>query len=323
MARSIVVWGGPPYLGPANSTHSEMARAFRELGHEVLYLELEGDPAPFREACARSPGPVAGTALAPGGVTLARIPKVALLPYALFGPSHFVNARLASRQLRRLDRLLELDGPVVIHRGWFTSRLVGVLEGARHVYDCVDDHLVSEEVVRRPMLVRRVTREEGRLLEAADLTVCVSEVLAEGRRRIARRCVVLPNAARAEDFDGEFPEPGAISHLPRPRALFVGRVGPKVDTDLIAVAARRAPSVAWVLAGEVRGVRLDGLPSNVHALGTVAHRDVPAIARHCDVGIAPLKLTPWNRASSQLKFGDYMAAGLPVVSTALPVPESL
>jgi glycosyltransferase involved in cell wall biosynthesis len=135
--------------------------------------------------------------------------------------------------------------------------------------------------------------------------------------------VALPNASRAEDFEGDLPEPGAISGLPRPRALFVGRVGPKVDTVLVAEAARRTPSVAWVLAGEVRGVSLTGLPPNVHALGTVAHRDVPAIARHCDVGIAPLKLTPWNRASWQLKFGDYMAAGLPVVSTALPVPESL
>jgi hypothetical protein len=38
MARSIVVWGGPPYFGPANSPQEEMARAFRSLGSDVLYL---------------------------------------------------------------------------------------------------------------------------------------------------------------------------------------------------------------------------------------------------------------------------------------------
>ena len=326
MARSIVIWGGPPYLGPANSTHSEMARAFRELGHDVLYLELEGDAGAFRDARRRRPGPVRGTARAEDGTVIARIPKVPMAPYALFGPSHRANMRLAAGQLGRLAPVWMREGEgdtVVIHRGWFSSRLAWKLPGARHVYDCVDDHLVSEEVVGRPALVRRVRREEGRLLEAAELTVCVSDVLAETRREIARRCIVLPNASRPADFEGEFPEPEPLAGLPRPRALFLGRVGPKVDTDLIAAAARAASSVAWVLAGEVRGADLGPLPTNVLALGTVPHRDMPALAAHCDVGVAPLRLTKWNRASSQLKFGDYMAAGLPVVSTPLPVPESL
>ncbi len=318
MARSIVIWGGPPYFGPRDSTHEEMARACRALGCDVLYLELEGDAGPFREAMASVPGPVDHTALAPDGIVVDRIPKVPLAPYALFGPSHWANMKLAEAQLERLAPVWRHDDPVIMHRGWFSSKLMWAHAEARHVYDCVDDHTVASAVAGKPGLQQRVLDEERETLEAADLTVCVSDVLSVERKPIARRCIVLPNAARPEMFAGTFAEPEVIAGLPRPRALFIGALTPKIDLALVEEAVKAAPEVSWIFAGDVCGVRVSRLPGNVKLLGETSHDDMPALAAHSDVGIAPLVVNDWNRASSPMKYCDYMAAGLPFVSTAMP-----
>ncbi len=348
MARSIVVWGGPPFLGPANSTHEEMARAFRALGCDVLYLELEGDARPFKETVSRSPGPEPGTARTPEGITLARIPKVPCAPYAMTRITHAVHMLLAERQLERLapawwredpappGRSLALPwrSPVMIHRGWFSASLARAFRGARHVYDCVDDHAAAPEVAASARRVRRVEREEAKLVKACDLTVCVTGVLADARSAKARRCVVLPNASRPEMFEGEFDprgqspcaasrEPEELAGLPRPRALFLGWLGPRVDMQLVTEAATSDPGIIWVFAGDVRGVSVKMLPENVRLLGPVRHDDMPALAAHSDVGIVPLRRDRWCRACSPMKIGDYLAAGLPVVSTPLPAAEGL
>ena len=41
----------------------------------------------------------------------------------------------------------------------------------------------------------------------------------------------------------------------------------------------------------------------------------------CSVGIVPYSITPYNTSSFPLKIFEYLAAGLPVVSTALPAAE--
>ncbi|MHC5055973.1 MAG: glycosyltransferase [Planctomycetota bacterium] len=323
MGRSVVVWGGPPYFGPANSIQEEMARAFRELGCEVLYLELEGDAEHFRRALSDSPGPAEGTALAPEGTVVARVPKVPFAPYALFGPSHWANMKLAAGQLERLAPVWRQGEPVMVNYGWFASQLVWGEPDARHVYDCIDDHTAAVGVEGRPGLEQRVLDGERDMLEGADLTTCLSRALASERKGIARRCVVLPNAVRAGMFEGEFAEPKALSGLPRPRALFIGTFGPKIDPGLVAEAARAAPEVAWVFAGDVRGVSVRRMPKNVKLLGETPHGDMPALAAHSDVGVAPLTPSNWNRASAPMKFCDYMAAGLPMVTRTIPAAEDL
>jgi len=323
VGRSVVVWGGPPYFGPANSVQEEMARAFRELGCDVLYLELEGDPEPFRQARTDSPGPVEGTTLAPDGTVIARVPKVPLAPYAMFGPSHWANTKLAISQLDRLSSVWLRDEPVMVHYAWFNSRLVWERSEARHVYDCIDDHTAAVGIEGRPGLEQRVLDGEREMLEAVDLTTCLSRALAVERKPIARRCAVLANAVRPGIFEGEFAEPRALAGLARPRALFIGTFGPKIDPGLVAQAARATPEIAWVFAGDIRGVRLPRMPGNVTLLGETPHDDMPALAAHADVSVAPLTRSNWNRASAPMKFCDYMAAGLPMVTRPIPAAEDL
>jgi teichuronic acid biosynthesis glycosyltransferase TuaH len=323
MGGSIVIWGGPPYFGHADSVQAEMARAFRALGNDVLYLELEGDGAPFRGESRMCPGPVAGTAVSSEGIIVARIAKVPLAPFAMVNSILSVNMGMAVRQLRWLEPIWQDSRPMLVVYGWFASALAQAFPGARLVYDCIDEHRAADGVEGNASRIEHVWEHEQRLMNSAVLTVCVSAPLAEDRRAAAARLIVLPNASDTSWCRDSFAEPSGIADLPHPRALFLGRIGPKVDLELVRAAAAADGAIAWVLAGEVVGPGADAMPPNVRVLGRVHHDDLAPVAAHCDCGVAPLRPTAWNRASSPLKFGEYAAAGLPVVSSPIPAAEML
>jgi glycosyltransferase involved in cell wall biosynthesis len=323
MAGSIVVWGGPPYFGPANSTHEEMARAFRLLGYDVLYLELEGEASHFRKEAKISPGPVNGTAISGEGILVARIPKLPLVPYAMVKSIRGVHAGMAAKQLRWLEPIWQDEKATMVLYGWFATEMVSAFGGARIIYDCVDEHRSAEGIEGDAGRVEYVWSEEKRLLASATLTTCVSAQLAEERAPVAKHLVVLPNASDPGWAKGTFTEPESIRDLPRPRALFLGRVGPKVDLELIRAAASADASIGWIVAGEAIGPAPVKMPSNVRVMGRMHHDDLAPIAAHCDCGIAPLRDNAWNRASWPLKYGDYVAAGLPIVTARLPAAEEL
>jgi glycosyltransferase involved in cell wall biosynthesis len=67
---------------------------------------------------------------------------------------------------------------------------------------------------------------------------------------------------------------------------------------------------------------LEGL-RNVHLLGQKPYQSLPAYAKGFDVGILPFVVNELTLAANPLKLREYLAAGLPVVSSAIPEAEKL
>ena len=57
---------------------------------------------------------------------------------------------------------------------------------------------------------------------------------------------------------------------------------------------------------------------NLHFLGRKPYADLPAYCRHFDVGLIPFKVNDLTRSVNPIKLREYLAAGLPVVSTPMP-----
>jgi glycosyltransferase involved in cell wall biosynthesis len=57
---------------------------------------------------------------------------------------------------------------------------------------------------------------------------------------------------------------------------------------------------------------------NLHLLGPKAYETLPAYLKGFDVAILPAALNAYTRGMFPMKFFEYLAAGCPVVSTALP-----
>ena len=92
-----------------------------------------------------------------------------------------------------------------------------------------------------------------------------------------------------------------------------------MDVELIAGLARQRPDASVVVIGPTATPRGSGanLP-NVHWLGPRDHQLLPDYLRFFDVGLIPFRHVPVAHNANPIKLYEYLAAGVPVVSTALP-----
>ena len=57
---------------------------------------------------------------------------------------------------------------------------------------------------------------------------------------------------------------------------------------------------------------------NVHIISRKPREEIPAYLSHFDIGIIPFKINEMTKTMNTQKMYEYLAAGLPIVSTPLP-----
>jgi len=159
---------------------------------------------------------------------------------------------------------------------------------------------------------------------AADVVVGVSDALVADCLAVGVAARRIPNGCDVAHYARPRREPDALAALGRPRVVFSGAWNWRVDTDLVAAAAAALPEFSFVVVGAVDGPL--PMSANVHSVGAVPYDDLPAHLQFADVGIVPYRRGTFNDASCPLKVYEYLAAGLPVVSTGVGtdgLPEEL
>ncbi len=129
---------------------------------------------------------------------------------------------------------------------------------------------------------------------------------------------IIANGFDARLFRRGHEEPVSLQSIPRPRAGYVGTIQGRVDLDLLTQVARLRPNVSWILLGPVWEssdvAALKALP-NVFLLGAKTHDRVPAYVEALDVGLIVHRDDALTASMDPLKLYEYLAMGIPVVST--------
>lgn len=200
----------------------------------------------------------------------------------------------------------------------YYGRILPFLPRRGALYDCNDNHL--EFPGTSPWArgyLERVTRQVDRVVISAPL---LRELITPLRQS---GIVEIANGVDWPLFDAAWQAPRApldISGLKRPRIGYAGALAPWIDFELLAQVARNFPEASLVLigppvAGETDpGRHFKGL-DNVHLLGSRPHEDLPQYLLEMDVALIPFRVNALTRGVNPNKLHEYMAVGLPVVST--------
>ncbi len=229
-----------------------------------------------------------------------------------------LNAAILTGTLRRLCRRLSLKRPILWSFLPNVGRLLGRLDEDMVIYHCVDEYSQFSGVPKHALL-----RMESDLVRRADLVLTSSERLCEERRPANPNTHFIPHGVDLEHFAQALDEttivPEDLRRLPRPIVGFIGLLADWVDLGLLRAIAQARPSWSIALIGrastDLAPVR--GLP-NVHLLGQKPFSALPSYCRGIDVGIIPFRLNQLTLRANPLKLREYLAAGLPVISTPMP-----
>src|SRR5690606_22223352 len=205
-----------------------------------------------------------------------------------------------------------------------TTQLFPMAAFEKIVYHCVD-----EIGAQRGMPRAEIDAAEQELLARADYCFVTAEALLEDRRDRCGSIHYFPNVADFDHFaaarDAETRVPEDLAVLGRPVVGFIGAITEqKMDFAHVRALALAHPEYAIALIGKVgegdpwaSAEPLRGLP-NVHLLGPQPYASLPSYLKGFDVAILPSAANDYTRGMFPMKFFEYLAAGRPVVSTALP-----
>jgi glycosyltransferase involved in cell wall biosynthesis len=196
----------------------------------------------------------------------------------------------------------------------------GAIRPAVAVYYCTDRLAESSPGARR------IAPHEQALMARADVVLTTGVGLQRYAEAHASRAVLLPAGVRADEFAAaaraaraeSAERPRLLRDRPGPVVGFVGSLRPATDLALLTAAARHAPDLTFVAAGPVMAdVRpLEACP-NVILPGALSHAEAMRWIAAFDVGILPYVRNPFTHDLMPMKLKEYLAAGLPIVSTPL------
>ena len=235
-----------------------------------------------------------------------------------------LNRLLLQMQVKRAMRKLNFQRPINWVFNPAAAIIAGTLGEERVVYYCVDEYTALNGVSQNNM-----GELERQLLSRADLVIVSAERLYRVKSAIHSNTHMIRHGVDFENFrkalEPETQIPEDLRKLPRPVIGYFGLMSSDwFDVPLMAHAARSIPEASIVLIGKVTMdmSELKALP-NVHILGHRPYSSLPAFAKGFDVAVIPFPISEATLNANPLKAREYLAAGLPVVSTAIPEVQAL
>jgi glycosyltransferase involved in cell wall biosynthesis len=216
---------------------------------------------------------------------------------------------------RELPRLIGDDAERTV---WlYTPMPVEVARSLRPtalVYDVMDDLAAFRFAPRELVLRQRQALREADVVFAGGRTLHQSAV-----EHGAAGAHCFPSGVEPEHYAPAIAERRRRGGGP-PVAGYVGVIDERIDLDLVRDLAGALPEWEIRMVGPVLKIDPASLPQapNLVYPGSRQYAELPSVMAGFDVGLMPFALNEATRSISPTKTLEYLAAGLPVVSTRVP-----
>ncbi len=230
----------------------------------------------------------------------------------------FVLSTISYKRVELSKKKLDFNRPIVWSYNPLDTRFLDE-ESRVTVFDAVD-HWAYHPAYRNQ--ANRLLSNYKKIQEKADVIFTVSEVLKNELFQGREDARWVPNGVDWEHYQKrEKARPDDLKGIPQPIAGYVGVIQERFDIKLVQKLANLLPRYSFVFIGpiwkktrsEIRQ-KLSGL-ANVYFLGAKPYQSVPDYLSCFKVGLIPHKNNRLTRSMDPMKIYEYLACGLPVVST--------
>ena len=155
---------------------------------------------------------------------------------------------------------------------------------------------------------------EKEFMTIADAVVVTSQGLLEKKRDLCKACFLVKNAVNIELFSKGFnPEISATKTIG-----YIGSIDDRLDYDMLEALIKRLPEAQFVFVGRIVYKKAEEILSKypqVVFTGPKSVDQLPGLLHGFSLGIIPFVKNEFTQGIYPLKINEYLAAGLPVVTT--------
>lgn len=213
--------------------------------------------------------------------------------------------------LKRAIKKLKFSDPVMINAFNPTvgMSLLNHLDVSQSIYYCYD------EIGASGWGSKHGKRLENKFARSVDQIIVSSTALLASKSRLNKETQLIKNGVDFELFHQAYQNK---THADRPQIGYVGSIDFRIDFHLLLQVVKRLPGCDFTFVGRITDwdahIKLKDLP-NVKFIGAQQPERLPCHLAKMQVAIIPFVKNEFTRNIYPLKINEYLAAGLPVVST--------
>ena len=305
-----LIYSSPVQWGSFSQRPHELARHFHAVtGGEVLWL----DPYPGRfpsisDVLARRPRWDAMGGDIPPWLTVV---KPAALPIEPLPFSGTINRVFWANAERMIDRFA--DSRTILGIGKptaFALRLLSKWRFGSSFYDAMDNYPAFYKGCSRIAMAKR----ERMIIKKVSMILTSSSALQDRLQRLSSDVRHMPNACAVDRMPGLASIVRGRNHE-APVMGYVGTIGTWFDWEMVIALAGSNPKARVRLIGPVFG-GTPRMPRNIFLEPAVSHATAIKEMKQFNIGLIPFKATALTASVDPIKFYEYRAMGLPVISSA-------
>ena len=234
------------------------------------------------------------------------------------------NLHILKPKVRNIEDIKNILHPLLknsnLEVGWFYSAAFSPLltdfKFETVVYDCMDELSLFKGA---PQVL--ITQEKF-LLSEAHVVFTGGKSLYESKINTHKNVHCFPSSVDRKHFSAALENieiPNDLIKIKRPVIGYFGVIDERINLLLLQETAQLLPKMAFVMIGPLAKISEEDLPreENIHYLGMKSYDLLPNYLRGFDIAMMPFALNDATKFISPTKTLEYMAAGKPIVSTAI------
>ena len=301
--------------------HHQLTSSFIDSGNRVLFVENTGVRSPqlididrIKERIQSRINSTHGFRQVSERVTLY---SPIFIPYPYNFLATYINVLITSNALKSWIKRANFDNFIVIS---FlpTPSVQGII---RKISPTLTLYYCADDMSRTLASPSKLISSENMMFQNSDLIFSTSHKITKRAKLLSQSVHYIPAGVDTDKFvfsSISQPFPESIKSLTTPIIGYIGAISDVFDKDLIIEMANSFPDATILLVGPfyTETSMLDNL-NNIVLIGEVPHDQISTYVYSFDVALIPYLVNEFTDSVYPCKLNEYLAMGIPVVSTNL------